>query len=144
MARRLEAYVSAKGLKKSGSRNKILEVMVRDPHHFRVQDLIDRLRKDYPEVGRATVYRNLPLFVECGLIQEGPTGPDDDTLYELSDSDHHDHIVCVDCNRIIEFRDSSIEKRQDQLTTQLGFQVIGHRHVIYGTCDYLRRSNKGR
>ncbi len=116
----------------------MLEVIVRESSHFRAQDLVDRLQKTFPDqVGRATVYRNLPIFVDSGLLQEGPSGPDGEILYELSDEDHHDHVVCTDCGGIFEFHDDAIERKQLQVAKELGFTLRDHRHVVYASCDRL-------
>jgi Fur family ferric uptake transcriptional regulator len=139
MELKLNAYVTEKGLNHSEARTKILEVIALEGFHFRAQDLVEKLQKRYPEVGRSTVYRNLPILVECGLIQEGPADPDGQALYELANEDHHDHIVCTDCGGIFEFHDDAIEKRQEEISKQLGFLAKSHRHVVYGACQYLQK-----
>ena len=62
--------------------------------------------------------------------------------YELSSSEHHDHIVCVDCHAIIEFHDESIENRQQELTQELGFTAQDHQHVLYASCDLLKKKEQ--
>ena len=97
MTRRLEAFVAEKKLNRSEARARILDVIAVQSSHFSAQDLVERIQERFPEVGRSTVYRNLPIFVECGLIQEGPPNAEGMALYELTHSadDHHDHIVCL-------------------------------------------------
>jgi Fur family ferric uptake transcriptional regulator len=133
---RLEKFVLKRNLNRSEARAKILEVIVKESRHFRTQDLLDRLQERYPEVGRATVYRNLPILVESGLIVEGPTDADGQIHYELADDEHHDHIMCLDCKRIFEFHDDSIEARQASISKKMGFTVKEHRHVVYASCDF--------
>ena len=70
---RLNAYVSEKDLNRSEAREKIVTTIVREARHFRVQDLLERLKSNYPEVGKATLYRNLPVLVESGILEAGPT-----------------------------------------------------------------------
>lgn len=139
MTERLKAYVAEKNLNRSEARFRILEVIAEQPSHFSAQDLVDLIQKRFPDVGRSTVYRNLPIFVESGLIQEGPPKSDGQALYELSHEDHHDHIVCLDCQRIFEFHDDALEKRQDIASEKLSFIPRAHRHVIYGSCEFLNR-----
>lgn len=141
LLKQLEGYVDEKGLNRSEARVKILETIVREARHFRAQDLLLRLQKRFPEVGKATLYRNLPILVECGLIQEGPRDPEGQTLYELAEHEHHDHIVCLDCRRIFEFHDEVIEKRQTQVAKDLHFSLKRHGHVIYAECEYLARKS---
>jgi Fur family ferric uptake transcriptional regulator len=133
---RLETFVLKQNLNRSEARAKILEVIVKESRHFSTQDLLDRLQSRYPEVGRATVYRNLPILVESGLIVEGPTDADGQIHYELADDEHHDHIMCLDCKRIFEFHDDSIEARQASISKKMGFTVKEHRHVVYAACDF--------
>ncbi len=146
MTRRLEAFVAEKKLNRSEARARILDVIAVQSSHFSAQDLVERIQERFPEVGRSTVYRNLPIFVECGLIQEGPPNAEGMALYELTHSadDHHDHIVCLDCHRIFEFHDDALEKRQDAASAKLDFDPSSHRHVIYGHCGYLKRQKKAK
>lgn len=138
---RLEQYAALKQLNRSEAREKILETIVKESRHFRPLDLLERLGRRYPEVGRATFYRNLPVFVESGILKEGPQDPDGQTFYELcktENEEHHDHIVCTDCGRIFEFHDDAIESRQSELSKKMGFSAKKHSHVIYAACDYKK------
>ncbi len=135
----LNHYCQEKKLNRSEAREKILETIIREARHFTALELLARLQKRHPEIGKATMYRNLPVLVQSGILQEGPHDPNGQVLYELSDDHHHDHIVCLDCRRIFEFHDSEIEKRQDQITQGLRFPPHDHRHVIFAACDYLKK-----
>lgn len=141
MMARLDRYVAEKKLNRSDARGKILETIVFEARHFRPHDLLAHLQKRFPRVGKATLYRNLPVLVESGVIQEGPTAPGGQILYELADAEHHDHIVCLDCQKIFEFHDDAIEKRQEATAQKLGFSVTGHRHVVYASCKYRSQKN---
>ncbi len=134
----LESYCETQGLNRSEAREKILETILAQPRHFTALDLLAELGRRHPEVGKATVYRNLPILVASGVLQEGPTDTEGHVLYELSGDDHHDHIVCLDCHAIFEFHDEAIEKRQERLTRKLDFEAGGHRHVIYASCRYKK------
>jgi Fur family ferric uptake transcriptional regulator len=140
---RLEKYGVEKDLNRSEAREKILETIVNESRHFRSLDLLVRLGKRYPEVGKATLYRNLPIFVESGILKLGPTDSDGQIFYELAEDDaeeHHDHIVCLDCKRIFEFHDEVIEARQSQISKELGFAAKKHTHVIYAACKYKAKN----
>lgn len=140
---RLRAYVLSNRLNQSEAREKILETIVTEARHFRPLDLVDRLRARHPEIGRATLYRNLPILVASGVLQEGPTDPTGQCFYELTDSEHHDHLVCLDCGKIFEFHDATIEKRQESISRALRFAPESHRHVIYARCEYAQKKSKG-
>jgi Fur family transcriptional regulator, ferric uptake regulator len=139
MLTRLEEYVSSKQLNRREARAQILETIVLEASHFRPADLLARLQARYPKVGRATVYRNLPVLVDSGILQEGPRDRSGQILYELSGDEHHDHLVCLDCHHIFEFHDDAIERKQARVSKDLGFTVRDHRHVVYASCDLLKK-----
>ena len=139
MLERLESFTVEKKLNRSEARAKILETIIFEARHFTAIDLLRHLLKRHPVVGKATLYRNLPVLVESGIIREGPIDPDGQISYELAGVEHHDHIVCTDCRRIFEFHDRDIEKRQDAVSRKLSFEPRDHRHVIFASCEYLRK-----
>ena len=141
LEQKLEAWVEANELNRSEARVKILRAIVAQPGHFRAGDVLEPLRGLYPEVGKATLYRNLPIFVECGILQEGPVDSDGQAFYEISDDDHHDHLVCLDCHQIFEFHEEKIEDLQSQAAKRLGFSVRSHRHVVYAACEMLKKKS---
>jgi Fur family ferric uptake transcriptional regulator len=136
----LDQFVAQKNLNRSEVRNKILETIVYEARHFRAPDLLEHLHRRYPDVGKATLYRNLPVLVESGVLQEGPTDSDGQVYYELTEDEHHDHIVCMDCHKIFEYQDDLIEKRQEELAAGMNFHLKNHRHVIYATCQYKNKN----
>lgn len=139
LERKLAAWVDANDLNRSEARTKILRVIVGQPGHFRAQDLLEPLAAQYPEVGKATLYRNLPILVECGILQEGPVDASGQAFYEISEEGHHDHLVCLDCHQIFEFHEEKIEDLQSQAARRLGFSVRSHRHVVYAACEFLKK-----
>jgi Fur family transcriptional regulator, ferric uptake regulator len=136
---KLEAWVGARDLKHSEARVKILHALVHHGAHFRAQDLLESLHVRYPEVGKATLYRNLPILVEAGVLQEGPVDSAGQVFYEISDDEHHDHLVCLDCHQIFEFHEKKIEDLQAEAAHRMGFSVRDHRHVVYAACEYLKK-----
>ena len=144
MIRELQEFSEAKNLNQSEARIKILEVIAEEGLHFTVLDLVKKIQKRYPHLGKSTVYRNLPILIESGLVQEGPTDSEGQTLYELAGEDHHNHIICLDCNRIVEFQDSGIERRHRSVTEKMDFSIESHRNTIYSRCKLLATSAKTR
>ena len=135
----LQQFCEKEGLNRSTAREKILETIVFEARHFTPGRLLLQLKKRYPEVGKATLYRTLPVLVRSGIIQEGPTDPEGQATYELTGDDHHDHILCLDCKRIFEFHDEGIEARQNLISKDLGFKPRRHHHVIYADCEFLKQ-----
>ena len=87
-----------------------------------------------PRIGYATVYRTLKLLKECGLAYERHFG-DGVSRYEVAwDDEHHDHLICIDCGKIVEFEDEGIEKLQHDVAAKHGFTLVRHRLELYGMC----------
>jgi Fur family ferric uptake transcriptional regulator len=127
------------GLKVTAPRVKILELLEKSSEkHVSAEDIYKSLIETGDEVGLATVYRVLTQFEAAGLVNrhnfEGGQA-----VFELADDEHHDHIVCVKCNRVEEFVDEVIEKRQDEIANRMGFEITDHALNIFGICADCRK-----
>jgi len=119
------------GLKVTLPRIKILQILEDCPDwHMTAEDIYQTLRDAQEDVGIATVYRVLTQFEAAGLITRHnfDSGP---AIYELDQGDGHDHMVCTETGKVVEFHDPEIHKRQEQIALENGFQVIGHSLVLY-------------
>ena len=122
------------GLKVTLPRLKILEVLEKSPnHHLSAEDIYRVLIEQNEEVGVATIYRVLAQFEESGIVQK-LNFENNQAVYELCGLEHHDHLVCVKCNKIIEFQDDVIEKHQLQIAKKHGFELTDHSLYLYGLC----------
>ena len=131
---RFRNFLLEKGLKSTGQRDMILEEFLNSQSHLSTEDLYLRLREKNPRIGYATVHRTLKLFSECGIAEQRHFG-DGQTRYEASHHDeHHDHLICLRCGKIVEFEETSIEKLQDQVAKRHGFSIERHRMELYGFC----------
>lgn len=122
------------GLKATGPRLKILELFERsEVRHLAAEDVFRMLMKDGIDVGLATVYRVLTQFEQAGLLQRHhfESGK---AVFELNDSSHHDHLVCLQCGRVEEFYDAEIEKRQSKVAKERGFAIRDHALALYADC----------
>jgi Fur family transcriptional regulator, ferric uptake regulator len=127
-------FAASKGLRSTRQRDIILEVFLSTHQHISVEELYLKIKASNPGVGHATVYRTLKLFVESGLAREILLH-DGQTRYEhVIVGKHHDHLVCTNCNSIIEFEDATIEKLQEEIAARHGFQIKNHKMEIYGFC----------
>jgi Fur family ferric uptake transcriptional regulator len=131
----LRAYVARNGLKFTRQRELIADVFFKAGGHLKVEDLLDRVRHVDPQVSLATVYRTMKLLTECGLAEPHRFG-DGQTRYEPTEGEdeHHDHIICTECGRIIEFFNQQLESLQERVAAEHGFVVKHHRMELYGTC----------
>lgn len=130
------------GLKLTIPRIKILQLLQQSKqHHVSAEDIYTQLKEERDDVGLATVYRVLTQFEAAGLVIkhrfEG-----DHAVYELAHEKHHDHLVCLNCKRVEEFVDETIEQRQQQIAQTFGFKMTDHCLHIYGICkDCQNNSN---
>jgi Fur family ferric uptake transcriptional regulator len=119
------------GLKVTLPRIKILQILenVVD-RHMTAEDIYQALRDAEEDVGIATVYRVLTQFEAAGLIERHnfDNGP---AVYELDRGEHHDHMVCTETGKVIEFHDAEIEKIQERIASQNGYDLVGHSLVLY-------------
>jgi Fur family ferric uptake transcriptional regulator len=130
----LAAYMARKGLRSTEQRRLIVETFFDAPSHITIEELLAQVRHADPKVGYATVYRTLKLLAESGVAHERQFG-DGVTRYELADDDaHHDHLICLECHRIIEFEEPRIETLQEDVARRHGFEVRSHKHELYGVC----------
>jgi Fur family ferric uptake transcriptional regulator len=131
-------FMLDKGLKSTRQREIILDEFLRVGSHLSTEELYLRLRRKNPQIGYATVHRTLKLFAECGIAEQRHFG-DGQARYEASDLDeHHDHLICVNCGRIVEFEDPRIENLQEEVARQHGFSIERHRLELYGCCESCR------
>ena len=125
-----DAELKKAGLKVTLPRLRILELLEEDQAHLSAEDIYRKLIDAGEEVGLATVYRVLTQFEQAGIcirhnFEEGHA------VYELTPSDHHDHMVCLDTGDVIEFTDDVIEERQKILATEHCYEIIDHSMVLY-------------
>ena len=129
-----EGYLATKNLKHSQQRKEILGIFLNIDKHLTADELYRIIRKMYPGIGYATVYRTLKLLCECGLCRELKFD-DGTTRYEhLYDHKHHDHLICTKCGRFAEVVDPDIERLQSKLFKLYKFYPQRHRMELYGIC----------
>lgn len=123
-------------LKFTKQRELILKFLYENDGHYTPEDIYILLKKEHPEInmGIATVYRTLALLEESHIassISFGAAGK----KYELGLKKHHDHLICTNCGKIIEFYDPVIEERQEEIAKKYNFQMTDHTMKIVGICE---------
>ena len=126
-------------LKKEGLRHTIQRQAVWDEiksndAHRDAEQVYSALRKNNLNVSRATVYRTIDVLYKNNLIRKIELGDSPSKYENKVNSDHHDHIICVQCGRIDEFVDDKIESQQDKIIDKLGFKMIRHIHQLFVLC----------
>jgi Fur family ferric uptake transcriptional regulator len=137
---RVHDYFAHKGLRKTVQRDAIITAAFSTNEHYTAEDLLVMARKIERSVSRATVYRTLPLLVECGVLRELDFGKDY-KFYDPNYIEHpsHNHLICVDCSKVVEFEDRNIDTLEDCITKRLGFSPTLKTLRIEASCDELKR-----
>jgi Fur family transcriptional regulator, ferric uptake regulator len=131
-------YLKDRGLKYTPQRKVILKKALSVHNHFDADGLYDKLRTDHPFLSRATVYRTLPLLVKAGLVRETMRCQGRASYEHTFGHEHHDHLICIKCGKITEFKDEKMEKLQNQICKKHRFLPVEHRLGIRGYCAKCR------
>jgi len=136
----LMEFLSEKGLRRTTQREAIIGAAMSTTNHFTAEDLLLMARKLDKSVSRATVYRTLPLLVESGLLRELDLGGEM-KCYDPNFIEHptHNHLICVDCNKIVEFEDPNIELLENCISRRLGYSPTNKTIKIEAHCEELQR-----
>jgi len=130
-----------KGLRWTSQRRLIAQAALGNHSHFTADELLEMCRKRDSDVSRATVYRTLSMLEDAGFVEGLDTGDGGRKFEHVLGHDHHDHMVCTECGKIVEFRDDQLERRQDLAARRHGFEITSHSLKIFGLCKDCR--NKG-
>ncbi|GAA5142546.1 ferric iron uptake transcriptional regulator [Thalassotalea piscium] len=123
------------GLKITLPRVKILAILQHpDNQHISAEEVYKILLDQNEEIGLATVYRVLNQFDDAGIVTrhhfEGGK-----SVFELTQNNHHDHLVCLKCGKVVEFEDDIIEQQQEKVAKQHKMKLTNHSLYLYGECD---------
>lgn len=130
-----DEHIQRSGLRRTAQRDVILEVFLETEDHVTSEDLYWLVRKRDPSVGSTTVYRTLRLLTEAGLAREVRFG-DNKTYYEHHyEHQHHDHMICTRCGKVIEFFSAEIEALQDEMAGKYNFRPTHHSLRLWGICS---------
>lgn len=129
------SFISRKGLRNTPEREEIITEIFSTHDHFDVEELFLRLQQKGKKVSKASIYRNIPLIMECGLIKEVWL-EDGHMHYEhIYGHMHHCHMRCLKCGKVIEFVEEQIDEIGKRLSKENNFHIIDHRFDITGYCS---------
>lgn len=139
----LKNVLKIKGMKYTEQRAIILQILLNIDDHLNAEEVLDIVKEKYPEqkIGIATIYRTLNFLEEVNLISSISFGKDG-KKYEGNTDQHHDHIICTDCAKIVEFLDNTIEKKQEEIAAKNGFKITDHTMQIFGLCSDCQAKQK--
>jgi len=121
------------GHRLTAARCAIIETLITSGGHISADELANRVRQDAPQIGRMTVYRTLDLLCELGLIRPIYQGTGAAHYILLHAGSHH-HLVCNQCNKVIEFDECTTHELGQQLSRQFNFQITSHLLEFHGLC----------
>ena len=146
-ADRFTAFKNAlkeRSLKSTSQRDDIARVFFASNRHISVEELYRDVRKVNPRVGYATVYRTVRLLRECNLAAERHFHDGEARFENIAEEQHHDHLICERCGRIVEFSNDQIEELQERVARTLDFVISGHKMELYGICGDCRMGRRSR
>lgn len=132
--RHFEDFLARRNLRLTGQRRLIVDAFLKHKGHVGAEDLYHAVRKIAPGIGYTTVYRTLKLLAEAGLASSKNFGNGYARFESTRRQEHHDHLICTACGKIVEFVNEQIELLQRSVAERHGFRVTEHTLDIYGVC----------
>jgi Fur family transcriptional regulator, ferric uptake regulator len=124
-------------------RDLVAQIVFHSSDHLSVEGIRRELQQMGERVGLATVYRTPDLLVESGLVRAHEFGQGFKRYEPMADQTHHEHLICEDCGRVVEFANERVERMLPVLADEHGFQHRRHRVEIYGICRSCRQRELG-
>lgn len=131
-----------RGLKTSKKRSYIVHYFLSADRHYSVEELYTELRMQKSHIGYSTVYRTLRLLAECGLASERNFRDGVSRFEPVHNTQHHDHLICTECGKIIEFTNQHIERFQQTVARRYKFAPVSHKLELYGLCETCQRKKR--
>src|SRR5678815_926800 len=133
-------FLASRSLRLTAQRQAIIDTVFDTEEHFTAEQLLGWSQERDQSISRATVYRTLPLLTESGLVREMDFGKDH-KFYDPNYADHpnHSHIICQDCDKIVEFVSEKIERLENEISHKLGFELKMQRLQISARCEELKK-----
>jgi Fur family ferric uptake transcriptional regulator len=131
---RFERFLEKKELRLTDARAAIVEAALARKGHYPIEELIADLKARGIRGSKATVYRTLPLLAEAGILQPAIVAGDTKSYETTFGAEHHDHLICARCGRVVEFGFEAFEILQREVAGRYGFRLETHHHELVGTC----------
>lgn len=128
-------YLREQGLPITQQREVIAELVFSSPEHLSVEEIESRLRARGEKIGKATIYRTLEMLVRSGLVEEYDFGEGFKRYKHLfGQTLVREHLICTECGRVQEVKSPALERMQEEIAREHGFQAVRHRVEMYGLC----------
>ncbi len=130
----LSEHLRSHGIHPTQQRLRVIKVLVESHAHLSAEEIHGLVRVQTPKIGLATIYRTLHALKEKGLVEEHRFN-DEFSRYEAKPASHHDHLICIECGKVVEFDQPVIEQLQLAAARENHFSIVSHRLEIYGICE---------
>jgi len=137
--KKLVSYVHQKGGRITRQRLEVAQALMEEKGHMGVGALSDVIKKRFPSIGKATLYRTMKLLCDAGIAKACEFGEGFLRYEALHPEEHHDHLICTSCGKIVEFEEKAIEALQEAVAKRFKFEIVSHRLDIFGLCDKCRK-----
>jgi len=133
---KFRGLIKSLGLNNSVQREYVLKILFDSDKHLSAEDIGKKVKDVHNiNIGIATVYRIISLLEELNIVKGISIDGFESKVYELTLTSHHDHMVCVECGKIVEFYDAEVEKIQELVAIENGFKLQSHNMMLYGICQ---------
>lgn len=135
-------YLKKNGMLQSQQREQILDIFLKTEKHLTIDELYTLVKKKYPKIGLATVYRAIKVICDAGLAREADFADGVKRFEHKYQHQHHHHLICLKCHKIIEIASPEIEKLQKKLAKKHDFSLVRDTMEIFGICKTCNSGKK--
>jgi Fur family ferric uptake transcriptional regulator len=138
LEKKMLAALKQRGYKLTPQRQAVVRAILLSPYHLSPADIYEKVSQLYPGIGVVTVYRTLEILTRLGLICELHTGGDSRSYVVRESKEHHHHLICTGCGKVIYFTSCGLEKLSQRLSREVNFEIKTHLLEFFGRCHSCR------
>ena len=137
--KRTEQELRKHGYKLTPQRRLVINAIIKSREHLTPAAIYERVHRDHPSIGLVTIYRTIEILTELGLICEMHAGGSCRSYLMRRPSEHHHHLICSDCGRVVDFTNCNLDKLEQRLAKETRFKINGHLLEFLGQCRECKK-----